>query len=392
MSVLSKLFGDVLGFKIQTANCYELHHTWNPSCNGAIRDAMWDGFSFSFRTYATLYIIAAFLSKRDIRKIDWVTTFKDTFRSTVFLMTNLAAYMWFMCRLRRLLGFSILPTMGLINGLLASWLAILVESPKRRPLLSLYLTNLASETAYRQLANHGYVRLLSNGQVILFGIGLSGLLYLFRRKQLGRNLSSLLSFALCLDNANEELVNVERLRAVRNGYVQRLLRWVLFMRTMRVKHHLCTHTHSCVSKSVEGSHCLLNRLLGKDTPQTQMLCGGFSGLAMLFYPNVSIAMYILWKFIEAFYFALVSEGYARTIPYGDILLYTLSTGYVLWSVTIEPHAIRKGYWDFLSKLTGGKVALLNRRLYDVYGYRSSTLFPDFAPELNQKFISINPEA
>lgn len=45
---------------------------------------------------------------------------------------------------RQLLGFSILPTMGLINGFLASWLAILVESPKRRPLLSLYLTNLAS--------------------------------------------------------------------------------------------------------------------------------------------------------------------------------------------------------------------------------------------------------
>ncbi|VDM46394.1 unnamed protein product [Toxocara canis] len=135
---------------------------------------------------------------------------------------------------------------------------------------------------------------------------------------------------------------------------------------------------------------MMNRLLSMDTNATQVLCAALSGLSMLFYPSVSIAMYILWKFIEAYYFVLVDEGYLPRVPYGDILLYTLSTGYVLWSVTIEPHAIRKGYWDFLSKLTGGRVELLNRRLYDIHGFRSSLLFPNFTPQLNPKFITINP--
>ncbi|VDM42935.1 unnamed protein product [Toxocara canis] len=144
----------VVVIRIQTANCYELHHTWNPSCYGAIRDAMWDSCSFSFKTYASLYIrfdsgtdgqcssvvptlylslsipvlmgtffrvsqqfnlqrakrsekysemaseLGALLSKRDVRKIDWSTTFKDVCRSTAFLTANLAGYMWFMCRLR----------------------------------------------------------------------------------------------------------------------------------------------------------------------------------------------------------------------------------------------------------------------------------------------------
>uniref|UniRef100_F1L410 Transmembrane protein 135 n=1 Tax=Ascaris suum TaxID=6253 RepID=F1L410_ASCSU len=442
MSVLSKFFGDVLGFKIQTANCYELHHTWNPNCYGAIRDAMWDGCSFSFQTYATLYILAAILSKRDLRKINWLHTLRDTCRSTAFLTINLAGYLWFMCRIRQLLGFSILPTMGLVNGFLASWLAILVESPKRRPLLSLYLTNLASETAYRQLANHGYVRLLPNGQIVAFAIGLAGFMYLFRRRLLTQNLCNLLNLAIRLNDKDEEFINANLFR----GRTSRMRGLLIYLRSVTGKHRLCTHTHSCVGRSVEGftknftlgfglsslaivlqnfgfifrrparifrqifsyrnlrlamflgclplfyhgSHCITNRLLDVDTTATQVFCVIFSSLAMLFYPNVSIAMYILWKFIEACYRLLVTEGYLPQIPYGDILLYTLSTGYVLWCVTIEPHAIRKGYWSFLNKLTGRKVEMLNRRLYDMYGFRSSLLFSDFVPQLNPKFTTINP--
>uniref|UniRef100_A0A914ZKX6 Transmembrane protein 135 N-terminal domain-containing protein n=1 Tax=Parascaris univalens TaxID=6257 RepID=A0A914ZKX6_PARUN len=386
MSVLSKFFGDVLGFRIHTANCYELHHTWNPNCYGAIRDAMWDSCSFSFRTYATLYILAGILSKRDLRKINWLHTLRDTCRSTAFLTINLAGYLWFMCRIRHLLGFSILPTMGLINGFLASWLAILVESPKRRPLLSLYLTNLASETAYRQLANHGYVRLLPNGQIVAFAVGLAGFMYLFRRRLLTQNLCSLLNLAICLNDKDEEFINANMFRG-RTSHMRHLL---IYLRSVTGKHRLCTHTHSCVGRSVEGSHCIANRLLNVDTTATRVFCVLFSSLAMLFYPNVSIAMYILWKFIEACYRLLVTEGYLPQIPYGDILLYTLSTGYVLWCVTIEPHAIRKGYWSFLNKLTGRKVELLNRRLYDMYGFRSSLLFSDFVPQLNPKFTTINP--
>ncbi|PIO75856.1 hypothetical protein TELCIR_02092 [Teladorsagia circumcincta] len=79
---------------------------------------------------------------------------------------------------------------------------------------------------------------------------------------------------------------------------------------------------------------------------------------MLAFPNVSIAMYVLWKAIEAIYRDLVKKGYVRPMPYGDLFLYTISTAYVLWQIVIEPQAIRKGYLKFLLGLTGNRLNVL----------------------------------
>ena len=61
MTVLSKLFGERLGMKLSTANCYETCHTWNPNCWGALVDVTWDGWAFCFKTYFTLYVVSQFL-------------------------------------------------------------------------------------------------------------------------------------------------------------------------------------------------------------------------------------------------------------------------------------------------------------------------------------------
>ena len=54
------------------------------------------------------------------------------------------------------------------------------------------------------------------------------------------------------------------------------------------------------------------------------------------------------------YFKLVDEKLAPKFKYGDILLYALSTGFVLGNVIVEPQAVRKGYLTFLRGLTGHK--------------------------------------
>uniref|UniRef100_A0A914RW21 Uncharacterized protein n=1 Tax=Parascaris equorum TaxID=6256 RepID=A0A914RW21_PAREQ len=240
MSVLSKFFGDVLGFRIHTANCYELHHTWNPNCYGAIRDAMWDSCSFSFRTYAT----------------------------------------------------------GLIEEL----------TPKPR----------------KHLANHGYVRLLPNGQIVAFAVGLAGFMYLFRRRLLTQNLCSLLneicrvrkcpyfSLAICLNDKDEEFINANMFRGA-----QEVLAMCFSERLSRLR-RISLHSKSAAECGHDGN--------------SSVLC---------FIQQLSNVVLSERLNRYACYRLLVTEGYLPQIPYGDILLYTLSTGYVLWCVTIEPHAIRK---------------------------------------------------
>lgn len=436
MAILSKFFVETLGLKINRASCYEMIHTWNPSCYGAIADAWWDGLFFAFKTYLAFYTVTSIFSVKDIRQVHWRKIIIDAFRSTFFLTTNLVVFLWLMCRMRRMLGFFTVPTLGLINGILSSMLAIFIESQKRRPTLALYLTNLASETAYRQLVNHGYLKNIPSGVAIVFGMGIAGLLHLLRNNKLGAGSKKSIEYILLMDE-NKELLSHHAVYRMYSPIGNALL----MLRYACGKHPLCQHNYSCLSRIVEAfcknffqgliwSVCLsfLNSgtsaicqplaftrrllvfrtlrlplfygslaslfqvarcgsrwLMNRDSPPSS-LCGALSGLAVLFYPNSSVAMYVFWKFIEAFYI-----GYCKrfAVPYGDVLLYGLSTGYVAWNATIEPQTLREGYWKFLVGLTGKRIELLNRRLFDPFGYCSSGKFPNFSPALDPNFVTFN---
>ncbi|KIH49111.1 hypothetical protein ANCDUO_20815, partial [Ancylostoma duodenale] len=83
-----------------------------------------------------------------------------------------------------LLGFFTVPTMGWLTSTLASLCAILIEKQSRRPALALYTTNLASETLYRQLYNHGYLFNVKYGECIPFAIGVGLFMFLRSRGKL----------------------------------------------------------------------------------------------------------------------------------------------------------------------------------------------------------------
>ncbi len=57
----------------------------------------------------------------------------------------------------------------------------------------------------------------------------------------------------------------------------------------------------------------------------------------------------------------------------DILLYTLSTAFILWIGVFEPHNIRQQYWKFLVRVSSNKFAAVNRHILDVFGTKASTI-------------------
>uniref|UniRef100_A0A8R1XXD0 TMEM135_C_rich domain-containing protein n=2 Tax=Onchocerca TaxID=6281 RepID=A0A8R1XXD0_ONCVO len=435
MGVLSKFLVDILGLRVNKATCYEMMHTWNPNCYGAIVDSLWDGWLFSLKTYIIFYGLTSIFSAKNIRQVHWRKILIDSIRSSFFLTANLIIFLWLSCQLRKMLGFFTVPTLGLMNGIISALLAILIENRRRRPLLALYLTNLASETAYHQLVNHGYLKYIPNGVVIIFGFGLAGLLHLYYKDKLHTSLRKSIEYVLLMDETKELFPH---------QMIQRLYSPIgtalLMLRQRFPKHPLCRHQYSCISRFIEVffnnfSQALIwsvgmvilqigkaiirqpaasiRRILRFRTMRLPLFygflallfqvsrcgyswctndisplsfCGAVAALSLFFYPNISIAMYVFWKFIEGFFFSYYKN---LMIPYGDIMLYALSTGYVAWNAVIEPQTLREGYWKFLVGLTGNKIELLNRRLFDNFGYNSSKKFPHFMPKLDPRFTSFN---
>ncbi|ETN72275.1 hypothetical protein NECAME_18924, partial [Necator americanus] len=82
--------------------------------------------------------------------------------------------------------------MGWLTSIFATFCAILIEKQSRRPALALYTANLASETLYRQLCNHGYLFRMKYGECIPFAIGVGIFMFLRARGKLQPTLQKVL--------------------------------------------------------------------------------------------------------------------------------------------------------------------------------------------------------
>ncbi|XP_037125279.1 transmembrane protein 135 [Syngnathus acus] len=164
-----------------THSCYEVGHTWNPSCLQSAVEITRCALEVSFKIYAPLYLIAAILRRR---KKDYYLKrlLPEILRSTSFLSTNAGLYILFFCILRKLLGGFYSWSAGFGSALPASYLAILLERKSRRGLLTIYMTNLATETLFRMAVTRGFIKPIKHGEVLLFCITASLYMFFFRNK------------------------------------------------------------------------------------------------------------------------------------------------------------------------------------------------------------------
>ncbi|OXA58442.1 hypothetical protein Fcan01_08151 [Folsomia candida] len=149
-------------------NCYEIGHTWEPNCNIA-----------AIQLAGSVSKEISLIASRRIPKstTDIVKLVKDILRSTLFLQTHGLGYVVFLCRLRRMLGKSNFYTLSYLPTFLASYVSIMIEKPQRRPLLALYVTNVATETIYRMLRSRGMVRDIKHFDFFLFCTSMVTVIY-----------------------------------------------------------------------------------------------------------------------------------------------------------------------------------------------------------------------
>ncbi|TDH04875.1 hypothetical protein EPR50_G00137880 [Perca flavescens] len=162
-------------------SCYEIGHTWNPSCVQSAVDVARGALEVSFKIYAPLYLIAAVLRRR---KKDYYLKklLPEILWSTSFLATNGSLYIVFFCILRKLFGGFYSWSAGFGSALPASYIAILLERKSRRGLLTIYMANLATETLFRMAVTRGIIKPITHGEVLLFCITAMLYTFFFRSK------------------------------------------------------------------------------------------------------------------------------------------------------------------------------------------------------------------
>ncbi|XP_077977635.1 transmembrane protein 135-like [Glandiceps talaboti] len=431
-----------------TCSCYELGHTWTPSCFTAFSEVWLKSFKRSVEVYAPLYIVTAILRKRG-KDYFFGKMLLEILQSSLFLSANGSLYLGGFCLARNTLGAFYLWSTIICSGLPASAIAISIERKSRRGILALYLSNLATETIFNGLKSRGLIKPIKNGEVLIFSIAVSLYMYFYKLKNgLDKSTESGLKYIFGpseippKDDSVETTVETRQTRESRFRLPPQLQQLIDRLKNA-AKHKLCNHSHSCyhyvlrgfvrnfvMGYGIQGAFkfvgaltvmfkkphmlygaiidrenfqlgtflglfnalfraicCLLRWYRNKDSAVHGLIAGFISAWSMVYYKSSSIALYVASKLAELLWFKGVDAGKLPYWKHGDSVLYAVTTAIVLHAAVFEPHNLRLTYWVFLQKLTGYRFGEMNRRLIDPFVHNSSKMFPHYWPKYDPKYLT-----
>lgn len=172
-----KVYGRTWSFPY---NCYEVGHGWTPYCSSAACEVGLSAFKNSLPLYASLYLFTQLGLQRKYDATSFKETFKSILTSSSFLGFNFFSGIATSCLLRNNSDRYYYRIQCLLPGFIASYMALLIERPSRRPALAFYLANMSSELAYKLAQSHGYALNLPHSETILFVFGMSCWLHFTR--------------------------------------------------------------------------------------------------------------------------------------------------------------------------------------------------------------------
>lgn len=171
---LSKYFID--------ASCQEYAHPWTTACGKTMVGLGLHTLQESLRLYTTVYLVTFLMRGEKLSKANARKIILGIAQSTAFLAWSGFSYSMFICALRHVLGHFNVLTVSFLPSFLSSFTAIFIERPSRRTLLSLYVSNIATETLFKMGVWRGYFSPIPYGEVYIFAVSIAVLLYFFRSK------------------------------------------------------------------------------------------------------------------------------------------------------------------------------------------------------------------
>lgn len=144
---------------------------------------------------------------------------------------------------------------------------------------------------------------------------------------------------------------------------------------------------SSFSALFKATNCWLRWSLETSKPLNCFIAGLVAGPALLFYPSPTVALYVLWKCLEALFNEAVDNQVIRNKDLCIVILYGLATSQLFYSALMDPRYMKKSYMAFLDRISHHKLHLINRSVLDVFGTEASSGYEDFFPDLHPKFMS-----
>lgn len=144
---------------------------------------------------------------------------------------------------------------------------------------------------------------------------------------------------------------------------------------------------STFSGLYKATNCWLRWSLDTSKPINCFIAGLVAGPALLIYPSPTVALYALWKCLEALYNEAVRIGLITNKDLYIVILYGLATSQLFYSALMDPRYMKKSYMAFLDRISHHKLHMVNRSVLDVFGTEASSGYEDFFPDLHPKFMS-----
>ncbi|XP_073838790.1 transmembrane protein 135-like [Musca autumnalis] len=257
---------------VSLCTCQEFQHCWTDKCVNASAGLILAATPYCLRVYSMVYVLSLVMRGKIPTLDDLKKTIRGILQSTAFLVTNAYGFIMYNCLLRNLMGHYTKASVAFLPCFLASLMAIVVERPQRRPMLALYVANVATETLWNMAEARGWVKSIPNGQVLLFGASVSVLLYLYRlglhKTTCKDSLFGLLKIFVGkseegqapkegIEGSTESTAAPSRQQRSRppinyatiHGWVQAYSR---FIEKVKGKHESCQHKEGCVHYSIMG--------------------------------------------------------------------------------------------------------------------------------------------
>ncbi|XP_029458143.1 transmembrane protein 135 isoform X2 [Rhinatrema bivittatum] len=420
-------------------NCYEIGHTWHPSCTVAYLQITQGALEEAFKIYGTLYLIAAILRRR---KFDYYVhkLLPEILQSTSFLAANGSLYMAFFCILRKILGKFYFWSAGFGAALPASYVSILIERKSRRGLLTIYMANLVLLFCITSALYMFFFRCKDGLKGFAFSalkfiVGkeeipshsfLPEVVYANVEKQIKRHdgvsrkrnivaLTKKLMDSVCRHGPRHRCCKHYEDNCISyciKGFIRMFSVGYLIQCCLRIPsafRHLFTKPSRLLSlfynkenfqlgaflgsfvSIYKGTSCLLRWIRNLDDELHAIIAGSLAGVSMMFYKSTTISMYLASKLVETMYFKGIEAGKFPYFPHADSIIYTVSTAICFQAAVMEVQTLRPSYWKFLLRLTKGRFGLMNRRALDVFDTDASRYFKDFLPKLDPRYTVMPPE-
>lgn len=265
------------------STCHEVIHPWTNSCISATAGLGLHSIQECLKIYSTVYFVTLLMKGKKPSKDDIKKTISGILQSTAFLSWSAFTLSFSICCLRRILGNFNILSVSYIPSFFSCLSAIIIERPSRRPLLCLYVSNIATETLFKMGVWRGYWKPIKFGNVYIFATSMAMLLYYYRCEEIKKDsIFRIIKFIaspyedpthndhknIPINNSNKHTdakkkiiyKNKKSLSIIWKSLkvYQYIITWIKSL----TRHSTCPHPHSCIHFIIEGTSKLFGIGLG----------------------------------------------------------------------------------------------------------------------------------